>query len=101
MTGVDVDAEKEQSSLDASAMASRILNAASPGVNRKGSMPRRRKSLLLMLNIGDEHSSGDDSVSGSSHDLHQKAIRRKGSMVNLHSHREPSPSPNSRKGIPE
>ena len=101
MTGVDVDAEKEQSSLDASAMALKILNAPSPGVTRKGSMPRRRKSLLVMSNVEDEHSSGDDSVSGSSHDLHQKAIRRKGSMVNLHSHREPSPSSNSREGIPD
>ena len=101
MTGVDVDAEKEQSSLDASAMALKILNAPSPGVTRKGSMPRRRKSLLVMLNVEDEHSSGDDSVSGSSHDLHQKAIQRKGSMVNLHSHREPSPSSNSREGIPD
>ena len=88
MTGVDVDAEKEKSSLDASAMASKILNAPSPGVTQKGSMPRRRKSLR------------DESDFGSSHDLQIKAIQRKGSMVNLHSHREPSPSPNSRKGIP-
>ena len=101
MTGVDVDAEKEQTSLDASAMASKILNAPSPGVTRKGSMPRRRKSLSLTLNVENEHSSSDESVFGSSHDLQIKAIRRKGSMVNLHSHREPSPSPNSRKGIPE
>ena len=89
MTGVDADAEKEKSSIDTSAMASKILNAPSPGVTRKGSMPRRRKSLR------------DESVFGSSHDLQIKAIHRKGSMVNLHSHREPSPSPNSRKGIPE
>ena len=89
MTGVDVDAEKEKSSLDDSAMASKILNAPSPGVTQKGSMPRRRKSLH------------DESVFGSSHDLQIKAIQWKGSMVNLHSHREPSPSPISRKGIPE
>ena len=99
MTGVDVDAEKEKSSLDDSAMASKILNAPSPGVTRKGSMPRRRKSLLLTLNVENEHSSGDDSVSGSFHDLHQKAIRRKGSMINLYSHREPSTSPNSRNRV--
>ena len=90
-----------KSSLDASAMALKILNAPSPGVTRKGSMPRRRKSLLLTLNVENEHSSGDDSVSGSSHDLHlhQKAIRRKGSMINLHNHREPSTSPNSRNRV--
>ena len=51
-------------------------------------MLRRRKSLR------------DESFFGSSHDLQIKAIQRKGSMINLHSHREPSPLPNSRKGIP-
>ena len=87
MTGVDVDVEKEKKMLDNSAMASEILIVPSLGVTHKGSMPRRRKSLC------------DESSFGSSYDLQIKAIQRKGSMVNLHSHREPSPLPNSRKGM--
>ena len=87
-TGGEVLAEKEKSLLDASAMDSRILNTPSPGVTQKESMLRRRKSLR------------DESFFGSSHDLQIKAIQRKGSMINLHSHREQSPLPNSRKGIP-
>ena len=84
MTGVDVDAEKDQNSLDASAIASKLLDAPSPGLKKRGSTPRR-KSLLLTLNIEDDKSSGEESLSGSSINLHRGNIR--------------SPSINSRKGI--
>ena len=79
-----MDAEKDQNSLDASAIASKLLDAPSPGLKRKGSMTRR-KSLLLTLNMDDDKSSGEESLSGSS--------------INLHRGNHRSPSRNSRKGI--
>ena len=113
MTGIDVDAEKDASSLNASAIASEMLDAPSPGRKRRGST-KRCKSVLLGLDMDDGKSSGDESVSGSSL-LHQRAPspsnRRRGSLrrpslfaddneptgTSLLNQRAPSPSMNSRR----
>ena len=76
MTGINVDAERDQDSKDATCVASKILNSKSPGVKRKGSVSRRRKSLLLTMNNDDGDSSDDESVSSNFHRRGQSLIKR-------------------------
>ena len=63
MTGVDVDAEKPQESHEASAVASEMLDAPTPRLKRRGST-KRRKSVLLGLDMDSDSSSGDESFAG-------------------------------------
>ena len=59
MIGIDADANKDQESLDASQIASSMLDAPSACPKRRGSI--RRKSVLLGLNMEDSDSSDDES----------------------------------------
>ena len=59
MIGIDADANKDQESLDASKIASAMLDAPSACRQRKGS--NRRKSVLLGLNMEDSDSSDEES----------------------------------------
>ena len=68
MTGLDVDAEKDQASLDASALATECLDCPSPSTKSRRGSTKRRKSILLGLDMSDledsTSSSDDESVRG-------------------------------------
>ena len=59
MIGIDADPSKDKESLDASKIASSMLDAPSACPKRRGSI--RRKSVLLGLNMEESDSSDDDS----------------------------------------
>ena len=59
MIGINADPNKDKESLDASKIASSMLDAPSAGPKRRGSI--RRKSALLGLNMEDSDSSDDES----------------------------------------
>jgi len=96
MTGLDVDAEKDQASLDASAIASECLDCPTPNLKRRGSTKRRKSILLGLSDVGSDSSSGDESIGPSA--SNSRSNSRRGSLRPLidaqmgTSKKDPSPS---------
>ena len=60
MIGIDADANKDQESMDASKIASTMLDAPSPCRPRKGSTTRRKSVLLGPLDPLEDSDSSDE-----------------------------------------
>lgn len=106
MIGIDTDANKDQESMDASKIASDMLDAPSACLKKRGST-KRRKSALLGLNM--EESDSSDEESNKKHRSRKSSTRRKSnygdtgdadepSGMSLLNHRPRSSATNSRRG---
>ena len=83
MIGIDADANKDQESMDASKIASDMLDAPSAGRTRKGSTTRR-KSALLGLNM---ESDSSDEEGNKKNRSRRSSARRSNKSSSNHSRR--------------
>ena len=106
MIGIDADPNKDQESMDASKIASDMLDAPSACRTKRGSV-KRRKSALLGLNM--EESDSSDEESNKKNRSRKSSTRRKSnygdtgdadepSGMSLLNHRPRSSATNSRRG---
>ena len=106
MIGLDADPIKDQESMDASKIASDMLDAPSACRTKRGSV-KRRKSALLGLNM--EESDSSDEESNKKNHSRKNSTRRKSnygdtgdadepSGMSLLNHRPRSSATNSRRG---